>query len=224
MTKKEFKSIEKVFEANGVRLEVNELFGNMDAVFDYSGAPLVKGQTVTHYCLIPCYPDDDQEDVVEAVVRYADAFDRNVEVSVLYNCQPKGEELSWDTCDKVVIDFMTRINAVADSLSAEYGIERRPDLMSMDASVLEWCEAALFSDEEFPVDPSLTFKVFDAVSERRRIQMCGGDEGLVQTLGLTLETRHDRNLFEYRENQLTEDLLTVINRGTGDWRNRNGRG
>lgn len=220
MTKNEYKILENKFAECGLALEINDLFGSIDAVIECSGAPLANGRVVTQYGLMPCFPDDDFEDVLEAIIRFADSFDRNVQAFTIYNGDPKHQRLSWDDCDKLAVEFIERVNAVADALSFEYKIARNPDLMSMDASVLEWCEAALITDEEYQIDPALTFRQFDMSSEDVRIALCNGDKVLAETLTLSVETRHDHNLYSHRASRIADDLLITLQRGTGDWRKR----
>lgn len=220
MEKNEYKILQDRFKESGLWLEENSVFGSIDIVGEYSGAPLRAGKTITQYGLVPCFPDDDFEDVLVSLVRFADSFDRNIQAFTIYNGVRGADRPSWDDCDKIALDFATRINNVADVLSTEYNIDRDPHLMSMDASVLEWCEAALITDEEYEIDPSLTFRMLDMSSENRRIELCGGDKALAETLALTLETRHDNRLYDYRTSELAKDLLVSLAHGDGDWRGR----
>lgn len=218
MTNKEYKKLERIFAEGGLVLGENPVFKAITAREDYTGAPLRSGTVMPVFAFMPCYRDEDCRDVVTTMIRHADGLEVDIESFDIYNSLREWERLSWADCDRIAAEFIVRLNAVADVLSAEYNIKRQPELLTMNAGVLEWCNYEILTDEPYCIDDELTFAQYDKLSENGRIAACGGDKLLAETINLTIEGRHRRQTMAYRSEQLADDLLSMIRFGSGDWR------
>lgn len=216
MTDKEFKRLESIYAEAGLVLLKDQ--GSQCIVIreEYTGEPLDTGRTLLVLTLVPCDPNEDYRDVVTALIRYADGAEAEVEAFYLYNSLHEWEMIPWDDCCRIASEFCVRMNAAADVLSAAYGIERQPELLTMGGLVLDWCNYEVYSgdSEPYDIDEDLTFAQYEGLTETERVAACGGDRMLAEEIDMTVEARRRRLDMADRSEQLADDLLTMLRRGS----------